>query len=170
MGLTLIAANLVIIVALIAGVGLTLLALPGNFVILLAALSYGFFEGFVRFNAAFLLALGGAFLVGEAGELVAGMLGARRRNASRPAITAALVGGIAGALLGSVVMPVLGTLAGAAGGAFALSYAAEYGKTGNREQAARVARSVAAGLVVGTLFKLAVAVSMAVAIAARLPW
>lgn len=170
MDMSIIAANIVLIVLLLAGVGMTLFALPGNLVILLAALGYAFVEGFSRFDTGFLLTLGGIFLLGEAVEFVAGMLGAKRQNASGRAVIAAFVGGVAGAVVGSVVLPVLGTVAGAVAGAFGLSYAAEYSKTGDREKAARVARSVAAGLLVGTLFKLAVAVGMATAVIYRLSW
>ncbi len=170
MEISLVVANVILIVFLLLAVGLTLFALPGNFVILLAAVGYGFYEGFVQFDRGFLLALGGLFVLGEAVEFVAGMLGAKRRNASGRAVAAALVGGVAGAVAGSVVLPVLGTVAGAVAGAFGLSYAAEYSKTGDREKAARVARGAAAGLLVGTLFKLAVAVGMAAAIIARLAW
>ena len=170
MELSLIAANIVLLLVLLLGVGLTLFTLPGNFVILMAAVGYGFYEGFGRFDSGFMLALGGLFVLGEAVEFVAGMLGAKRQNASWRAMGAALLGGLAGAILGSAVVPVLGTLAGAVAGAFGLSYAAEYSKTGDREKAARVARGAAAGLLVGTLFKLAVAVGMAAAIIARLAW
>ncbi len=166
----LVAGNVVLILILVAGVLLTLLTMPGNLVIVLAAVGYGFFEGFARFDSGFLLALGGLFVLGEAAEFAAGMLGARRQKASGRAVAAAFVGGVAGALLGTAVMPLLGTVAGAVAGAFALSYATEYGKTGDREQAARVARGAAVGLVVGTLFKLAVAVGMVAAIVLRLSW
>ncbi len=163
-------ANVILIIFLVAGVALTLFTLPGNVVILAAALLYGYFEGFVRFDSGFLFALGGVFLCGEAVEFAAGMLGAKRQKASWRAVAAAFFGGVAGAVAGSFVVPVLGTVAGAVAGAFALSYAAEYGNTGDREKAARVARSAAVGLLLGTLFKLAVAVGMAAAVMARLPW
>jgi uncharacterized protein YqgC (DUF456 family) len=166
----LIAANIVLILVLVAGVVLTLLTLPGNLVIVLAAVGYGFFEGFVRFDGMFLLALGGLFVLGEAAEFAAGMLGAKRQKASGWAVAAAFAGGVAGALLGTAVMPLLGTVAGAVAGAFALSYAAEYGKKGDRAQAARVARGAAAGLLAGTLFKLAVGVGMVATIVLRLAW
>jgi uncharacterized protein YqgC (DUF456 family) len=166
----LIAGNIVLILILLAGVGLTLFGLPGNLVIVLAAAGYGYWEGFARFDSGFLLALGGIFLGGEAVEFVAGMLGAKRQNASGRAVAAAFLGGVAGAVAGSIILPVLGTLAGAVAGAFALCYAAEYGKTGDRDKAARVARGAAAGLLVGTLFKLAVAIGMVTAVIARLPW
>jgi uncharacterized protein YqgC (DUF456 family) len=170
MELSLVAANVILIVFLLLGMGMTLFTLPGNFLILLTAVGYGFFEGFGRFDGYFLLMLGGLFLFGEAVEFIAGMLGAKRQNASWRAIAAALVGGLAGAVFGSAVVPVLGTLAGAVAGAFALSYAAEYSKSGDSDKAARVARGAAVGLLVGTLFKLAVAVGMAAAIVMRLAW
>lgn len=170
MELTLFAANLFVIFLLLAGVGMTLFGLPGNLIILITAVGYGFFENFVTFETRFLLGLGGIFLLGEAVEFLAGALGAKKAKASGRAIVAAFFGGLAGAVFGSVIMPVAGTLAGAVAGAFGLSYLAELSKTGDKEKSARVARNVAVGLLVGTLFKLAVAVGMAAAVVLRLPW
>lgn len=138
--------------------------MPGNLLIIAAAAGYGWFEGFIRFDAGFLLGLGALFLLGEAVEFAAGMLGAKRAKASKLSMAAAFLGGLVGALAGSVVLPLAGTVAGAAIGAFTLSYLAEYGKTGDQDKAGRVARSVAVGLLIGTLFKLVIAVGMAAAI------
>lgn len=170
MDFSLLAANIAVILALLLAVGMTLCGLPGNFLILLVAVGYGFFEGFAVFETRFLLGLGGVFVLGEAVEFIAGMLGAKKASASARAVVAAFFGGLAGAVLGSVVMPLFGTIAGAVAGAFALSYLAELSKTGDKGQAARVARSAAVGLLVGTLFKLAVAVGMAASVILRLPW
>ena len=170
MDFSLIAANIIVILILFAGLGMTLFGLPGNIVIVLTAVAYGLFEDFAIFETPFLLGLGGIFLLGEAVEFVAGALGAKKAKASGRAMLAAFFGGLAGAVFGSVIMPVAGTLAGAVAGAFGLSYLAELSKTGDKEKSARVARSVAVGLLVGTLFKLAVAVGMAAAVVLRLPW
>lgn len=160
----LVIANIILVIVLFAAVGLTLLGLPGNFLMLAAAAGYGWLEGFVRFDGGFLLGLGGLFLAGEAAEFAAGALGARRAKASRLAVAAAFVGGLAGALAGSLVMPLFGTVAGAVAGAFGLSYLAELSQTGDRARAEQVAKGAAVGLVVGTAFKLAVAVGMAAAV------
>lgn len=161
-------ANIVLVIVLFAAVGLTLLGLPGNFVILAVAAGYGWFEGFVRFDAGFILSLGGLFLLGEAVEFGAGALGAKRAKASGLAVAAACLGGLAGAVLGSLVLPLLGTVAGAVVGAFGFSYLAEYGRTGDQAKAGQVARSAAVGLLIGTVIKLAVAVGMVAATLMRL--
>jgi hypothetical protein len=152
------------------GVGLTLVGLPGNIVIFLTALGYGFYDGFVHFDQRFFIILLGALLLGEAVEFLAGAMGAKKAKASRRAIFSAFIGAVAGGIMGTAVFPLLGTLVGAVLVSFGFSYWAEYSKTGDAAQSSRVARSVAKGLVVGTLFKLAVAVGMATGIVLRLPW
>ena len=166
----LILANIAVIAAVLIGLGLTLVGLPGNLLIFLSAAGYGFWDGFVHVDGRFLLLLFGALLLGEAVEFVAGALGAKRKKASLRAMAASTVGGIAGAVMGTAFVPVIGSIAGAVLGAFGASYVAEYSKTGDREQAERVARSVAAGLLLGTLFKLAVGVGMAISVIWRLTW
>jgi uncharacterized protein YqgC (DUF456 family) len=168
MDVSLVAANIILVLTLFVGAVLTLFGLPGNFVILVAAAGYGWFEGFVHFNMAFLLFLGGLFLLGEAVEFGAGALGAKRARASGLAMVAACLGGVAGAVTGTLVLPLFGTVIGTVAGAFAASYLAEYGKTGSAAKAGQVARSAAVGLLIGTLFKLAVAVGMVSATLIRL--
>lgn len=170
MEVALVLANIVVIAAMLIGLGITMVGLPGNLLILLTALGYGFFEGFVHLDSRFLILLFGAVLLGEAVEFIAGALGAKREKASLRAMVASTFGGIAGAVMGTAIIPVIGSIAGAVLGAFGASYLAEYTKTGDSEQAGRVACGVAIGLLLGTLFKLAVGLGMAISVIWRLPW
>lgn len=164
------AGNLIIIVVTVVSIGLTAIGLPGNWLIFVTALGYGYLESFTHMSSMILLVLFGAVLIGELAEFVAGSLGAKKENASRAAIVTAFVGGIAGGIIGTGIMPGLGSIAGAVGAAFAAGYAAEYLVTGNKEKATRVAKSIVVGQALGLIFKLAVAIGMVALIISRLTW
>lgn len=155
---------------LLVGVSLTMIGLPGNFLILLTALGYGYWEGFSHFNTTFLSVLFAAFIVGETVEFVAGALGAKREKASGWTITAAVLGAIVGGAVGTSIVPLIGSFLGAMAGAFAASYGVEYGKTKDAAKAIRVAQSVMVGQIVGMIAKFAVGIGMVVGIIANLPW
>lgn len=170
MDVTLTAINLLVIIVVIVGIGITAIGLPGNWVILFTALVYGYFDAFVHINTIVLLILLGALLVGELVEFVAGTLGAQKANASKTAIVTAFIGGITGGIIGTGIMPGLGSIAGAIGGSFVSGYFAEYFTTGNKEKAGRVAKSIVVGQALGLVFKLAVAIGMVVLIISKLAW
>ncbi len=167
-GLT--AINLLVIVVTVIGIGLTIIGLPGNWLIFFVALGYGYLEAFAYMNNTVLLILFGAVLAGELVEFIAGSLGAKKENATKTAILAAFIGGIAGGIIGTGIMPGLGSIAGAVGGSFTAGYLAEYAATGNREKAGRVAKSIVVGQALGLIFKLATAIGMVALIISRLTW
>ena len=167
-GLT--AINLLVIIIAVLGIGMTAIGLPGNWLILVTAVGYGYLENFEHMSTAVLLWLFGALLIGELAEFVAGSLGAKKEKASSSAIVAAFVGGIAGGIIGTGIMPGLGSIGGAIGGSFAAGYLTEYIATGNREKAGRVAKSIVIGQTLGLIFKLAVAIGMVVFIISKLTW
>lgn len=162
--------NMLLIIVLLCSISLTMIGLPGNLIILLAALGYGYWEGFNHLSTPFLLVLLGAFVIGETVEFVAGALGATREKASGWAVVAAVFGAITGAVIGTVIVPLLGSFLGAMIGAFAASYGAEYWQTQDVAKAKRVAQSVMLGQIMGMIVKFAVGIGMVVAIIANLPW
>lgn len=164
------AGNLIIILVGIVSIGMTAIGLPGNWLMIIAALGYGYLEGFVHMTSTVLLLLLGAVITGELVEFAAGSLGAKKENASRSAIIAAFIGGIAGGILGTGIMPGLGSIAGAVCGSFAAGYVAEYMATGNKEKAAKVAKSIVIGQALALIFKLAVAIGMLALIISKLTW
>lgn len=162
--------NILLVILLLCSVSLTMIGLPGNLLIFLAALGYGYWEGFIHFSTTFLLVLLAALVVGETVEFVAGALGAKRQKASGWTIIAAIFGAIIGAIVGTFVIPLLGSFLGAMGGAFAASYGVEYLVTQDAAKSKRVAQSVMVGQIVGMIVKFALGIGMVAAIIANLPW
>ncbi|BBB92344.1 MAG TPA: DUF456 domain-containing protein [Methylomusa anaerophila] len=162
--------NLLTIGVLLMGLILTAIGLPGNVVIFVTALTYGYFEGFSHITYSVLLLILAAFLAGEAIEFVAGSLGAKKGNASRRAVWAAFLGGIAGGIIGTGMAPGIGSLLGAVAGAFASGFAAELSKTGDITKAGQVAKSIVIGQVLGIIAKLAIAFGMVILLISKLVW
>jgi len=162
--------NIFVAAILLGGIGLTVLGLPGNVLIFLVALGYGYYEHFVHLNYTILLILFGALVVGEIIEFVAGALGAKKEQASKGAIVAAFLGTIAGGIIGTGVLPFIGSISGAILGAFAASYLAEYIKTSDTGRAGRVAQSVIKGQIIGIIVKFAIAITMVIVVLSKIPW
>lgn len=154
---------------------LTVLQLPGNWlIVLLAALAAWLIPEETRFSISWLTVaiVFGSAVVGEVLELAVGTVAAKKRGASRRAVWLALVGGIVGAMSGAgggSIVPVIGTLfgilAGGAGGAFVGAYVGETWKGRSEEQAVAVGRAVAIGRTLGVLGKMIVGVAMVLLVA-----
>lgn len=170
MELNIVVVNLLLVIVLLCGISLTMTGLPGNLLVLLAALGYGYWEGFNYFSATFLWIIFGAFIIGETIEFIAGAVGAKREKASGWAVTAAVLGAIMGSIIGTSIVPLLGSLLGAMAGAFAASFGAEYLKTRDPAKAKRVAQGVMVGQIVGMIVKFSIGMGMVAAIIANLPW
>jgi uncharacterized protein YqgC (DUF456 family) len=160
----------VVIVLLLAGMGLTALGLPGNLLIFVTALAYGYYDGFVHIGYTFLFNLLGILLLGELVEFIAGAYGAKRERASKRATVAAVFGAILGGIVGTGLLPVIGSLLGAMCGSFIVSFVAEYTKTGDMEKSQRVAKSVMTGQMIGMIVKFAIGIGMLVAVISQMPW
>lgn len=108
------------ILAIMAGVGLNLLGLFGNWLILGAIAVAAFATGFDHFGGYTLLVLLGFAVLGEILEAGAAGVGAARFGGGKGAIGASLVGCILGAILFTplIPIPIVGTLIGACIGAF----------------------------------------------------
>lgn len=159
----------------LAALGLTVLQLPGNWLIVgCTALAAWLQPDGQRFNVTWetVAVVAGLAVVGEAVELLAGAVVAKKQGASRRAVLLSVFGGVLGSLLGAgagSVIPVLGTLigvlAGGAGGAFAGAYIGEAWKGRPEEQAIAVGQAVAIGRVLGMLGKLIIGVVMMLVVA-----
>jgi hypothetical protein len=136
--------------------GLTLLGLPGNWLMLATAgLIAWLTAGPPSYHWGTLAAGVAIAATGELFELLAGAAGSRRGGGSRRGALGALLGGIAGGLLGTFLVPVplLGTVLGAAGGAFAGAVVGELTGEKTREEAIRSGRGAAIGHVAGVASK-----------------
>ncbi|MGH7800188.1 MAG: DUF456 family protein [Thermodesulfobacteriota bacterium] len=109
-----------------AGLVSLIFGLPGNFIILAASLLYGWYGGFKEITYKVILILIILAIVGEVVEYGLGILGAKKRGATKGAIIASIIGGIAGAIIGMPFLfgigSIIGAFLGAFGGAFLLEY------------------------------------------------
>jgi hypothetical protein len=136
--------------------GLTLLGLPGNWLMLATAAAIAWLTtGPPSYHWATLAVGVSIAAIGELFELLSGAAGSRRSGGSRRGGVGALLGGIAGAVVGTFALPVplLGTVLGAAAGAFAGAVLGELTGEKTREEALRSGRGAAIGHVAGIASK-----------------
>jgi uncharacterized protein YqgC (DUF456 family) len=149
---------------------LNVAALPGNWLIVLAAALFAWLvppepgRGLSWKVVAALLLLA---VIGEVIEFVAGAAGAARQGASRRAVALAIVGAVVGSILGLAVgapIPVVGSLImavlGGAAGAFAGAYLGEAWKGRAEPERIAAGRGAFFGRIWGTVGKLAVGTVM----------
>jgi uncharacterized protein YqgC (DUF456 family) len=160
--------NMVMAATVVFGIILTLIGLPGNFLILIAAVIYGWQEDFSHLGYGWLLLLAGMWGGGELIEFVAGIMGAKKQQASKWAMLAAFTGSLAGAAVGTSILPLIGTLLGMVLGGFIASFAVEYLYTRDKLKAHQVATGAVKGQLTGIMIKLILAISMAAVILYRL--
>ncbi len=143
------------------------LGLPGNFVIVGAALIAGFATRFVPIGWIDIAAMLGLAVIGEVVEGFLGSAMAGRYGASKWGMVGAFGGGLIGAVLGTAAMPVLGTLIGSfigtAGGAILVEWA--LGAT--TSDGARAGFGALLGRSLSTLFKLSIGMAMAIYVMIR---
>lgn len=167
---TVIILNIGFILILIGEVVMTIMGLPGNVLIVLTGLAYGYYNHFEEMDFAILVIVCSIFILGEIIEFMAGLLGAKKEKASKRAMLAPFIGTIIGGIWGTAILPIIGSLIGALLGAFISTALAEYSKTKDITQAKRVAKSVVKGQILGILFKVIAAVSMAILLVYQLKW
>lgn len=155
-------------------IALTLLQLPGLWLMLLAAVMVQAFIDPGMFAWTTLGISAGITIAAEIAELAAGAVGAKSQGASKRAVWGAVVGGVVGAIGATflIPIPIIGTLIGAALGSGIAAAGMELtlpGRSG--EQAARVATGAAAGRLAASVLKLgfAFANALLLSIAAFVP-
>lgn len=161
--MTLLVGSLIAAVCVI-GIALTILGLPGIWLMVLAAASVEIWQRgtFSLWTIAAAMTLA---LLAEVVELISGALGAQKAGASKRALLGATGGGIAGALAGTVLIPIpiVGTILGGALGAAIGAAALEMtiARTDMRKASA-VAAGAFAGRLVATILKAGFAAAVAV--------
>ena len=157
------------LLALVLGLVVIPLGLPGTFVIFGAALVYGLAT---RFGGAItwpmLLILLAMAVLAELVEFLLGTFTVLRFGASRWGVLGTLAGGILGAAWGSAALPVFGTLLGAFAGAFLGAFILEYMHRQDRAGAARAGLGAFVGRVLGISVNLSCAIAMVALILTRL--
>jgi hypothetical protein len=151
----------ILILVILAGLIMTPLGLPGNWVILGCGVAYGLATDWGKFGWLFIALLVAAAVVGEIVEAVSSALGARKFGASAGAMVAAIVGSIVGIAVGTGILPLIGTLAGAFLGAFLGAFIYEYIRLQDKEQALRAGIGAFLGRTASVIAKGAIGVAMA---------
>lgn len=157
---------------------LTLIGLPGNWLIVVAAVTAALLlPEDSRTDLTWLTVIVLVILatLGEVLEFAAGALGVAKVGGSRRAAGLAIVGSVVGGILGAVVglpVPVLGSvlaaLLGASLGALVGAYIGEDWKRRDFEQSIRVGQAAFWGRLLGTAGKLAMGTAMVVVVLAAL--
>ncbi|HWA99876.1 MAG TPA: DUF456 domain-containing protein [Pirellulales bacterium] len=155
------------VVALFAGLALTILNLPGNWLIVGASLLYAWLmRDDARWDLSMTLVavLAGLAIVGELVETLAAAQGAKQLGGSRRAALLAIAGSIVGAIVGTgmVPVPVVGTLAGACVGAALGALGGELWKGRPLAHSWRVGAAAFRGRLVGWTVKSVIAAAMVV--------
>jgi uncharacterized protein YqgC (DUF456 family) len=149
-----------LILALATGWFITMLGLPGLWLMALSLALYGVATGWDIYvgwqSVAGLFALA---MLAELLELLAGARGSKAAGGRKRGIFGAIVGAFIGGIVGTPLMPVIGTLVGACAGAFVGAAALEFSDKGS-QHALRVGIGAAKGRFWGTLAKLSVGVVM----------
>jgi uncharacterized protein YqgC (DUF456 family) len=167
---------LLFLLASIVAWSLSLVALPGNWIVLgLAGLFAWMFpqgpeQPGVTWTAVIMLSA--LAIIGEVVEFGAGAAGAAKQGASRRGVALSIVGAIGGSIVGLAIgtpVPILGSfvmaLLGGAAGAFAGAYLGEAWKGRPEDQRIAAGRGAFAGRIWGTVGKLAVGAIMLAIIA-----
>jgi uncharacterized protein YqgC (DUF456 family) len=144
----------------LAGLLITPLGLPGNWVILGCAVVYGLATHWARFGWPFLVLLVVAALAGEIIEMFSSAAGAKRYGASTGATIAAIVGSIVGLAVGSGIVPILGTIVGAFLGAFLGAFGYEYFRLNDLHQSLRAGMGAFLGRTAAVVAKEAIGILM----------
>ncbi len=162
--------NILFSIIILSGIVMTLIGLPGNVLIVIIGIAYGYYDGFVHINYVMLASIIVAFIISEGIEFIAGVMGAKKEKASKRSMIAAFLGTILGGIGGTFFLPIIGSIAGALVGAFAATALAEYTKEKDKERAKRVAISVVKGQIFGMIIKLTTAIGMAAALLYQVQW
>lgn len=150
------------IVVCLLGVVLTIVRLPGTWLIVAAACAHSWHFNWTGPSWGVLAALVGLAVAAEIIELVASVISARRAGASKRATWCALLGGIAGMIVFSVPLPLIGTILGGALGCFLGAAVAELTLKHDLVHGAKVGLFAAIGQIVGMVAKTMISLLMAV--------
>ncbi len=132
--------------------GTFLPVVPGTPIIFLAALGYGYYEGFNQITPLILGIIFGLMVITLLIDYVAGVLGAKKYGATKYGTWGSFIGGIAGIIFFSIPGLLLGPFVGAVAGEL----------LGGRkaDEAVKVGVGSVIGLAGGALFKVIFAVAM----------
>jgi uncharacterized protein YqgC (DUF456 family) len=148
---------LLLIALLFLGMVVTLMTLPGIWLMLAGTFAYAWMTHFTLIAKYTLLVLLALALLGEVLETLSAGAGARRAGGSRRGAWGALIGGILGGILLSIPLPFIGTLIGVCVGTCAGAIVGELSGGAPTLKSAAVGLGAAKGRFFGTLLKVGIA-------------
>lgn len=159
-----------LLVVLLIGVFITLAGFPGLWLMIAAALLYGWLTGWQFVGLWTLITITALAIIAEVIEFLAGAAGAKKAGGSTRAAWGALIGGIIGAIVLSIPVPIIGTTIGLCIGVFAGAVLGEMSIKGDTRQSMLVAVEATKARLIAVLWKVVFAVAMMlVAAVAALP-
>jgi hypothetical protein len=150
--------TLLLVIALLVGLALIPLGLPGLWVMVGAALIYSFAEP-DRIGIPTLVVLVALAIVAEVLEFLAAGKYAKKYGGSKRAGWGAIIGGIVGAIVG-VPVPLIGSVIGAFVGSFGGALVAEMTLGSRMGDATRVAKGALIGRAIATALKVAIGIAL----------
>ena len=157
----------------LAGILLSVLQLPGTWLIIACAIGYDWYHGWQSLGWQWLVGLGAVAVVAELIDSLAAVAAVRRAGASRRAAVGSLIGGFSGMILLSLPVPILGTIAGGLLGCFLGALVGEMTVRDDLGAGARAGLFATLGRVIGMMAKTAAALMIAgatVSLAVRAVW
>jgi uncharacterized protein len=152
---------LLLLTAMVISLFLTILQLPGLWLILAFCAGYAWATGGAYIGVWTLVILLALAAVGEVLETLAAAAGAKKAGATKTGMLLAIVGAFVGGVVFTVLtVPVLGTLIGVCVGAFFGGFAGDVLRGRRQDQAVRSGIGAAIGRVFGTIIKVSFGVAM----------
>ena len=164
---------LILLLVLLTGLLLNVLSLPGNWVMLLAVVLYGWVTEWAYVGWVWIVVFLVIALAAEVVEFYAGGAGAKKAGGGVWGTVGALAGAVIGGifLTGLILVPVIGTLAGIILGTFLGAMVAEMLAGQEAGKSALIGVGAAQGRLYGTLLKLGSGcILMILMLVATLPW
>lgn len=145
---------LLLLAALIAGLFINILGLPGLWVMVASTAAFAWGTGMdVYVGKTVLICLFVLALVAEFVEFFAGSVGAKRAGASKLGMLGAVIGAMVGAIIGTPILPIIGTIIGACVGSFAGAAGVELLRSTHPTQAVFIGVGAAKGRFLGIMLK-----------------
>ncbi len=152
--------DVIFVLIMIFGIISILFSLPGNVIILAAALLYGFLTDFKELGLSQYIILSIILIIGETVENLAAAIGAKKYGASGAGMVGSIIGGIIGAILGATFLLGLGAIPGVFIGVFVGAVVTEVFKGKKLREAVRAGVGAFWGRAFGILVKIIAGLTM----------
>jgi len=157
----------ILLLVCLGGVFITLLGLPGLWLIVAAALGYAWKTSFQQIGPWTLVSLLLIAAVAELIEFVAGSRGAKKAGGSSRAAWGALIGGVVGAIVLSVPVPIIGTTIGLCIGVFVGALIGEMSVRDDAAHSIRVGFAATKARIYAIILKLLFSIAMLAIVAIK---